>query len=74
MQPTQLASFIAAPSYLVTSLPSILAKHAHQFNLPRIVSRKGIEAPLPIPMTVDEETALLDSAERIRDVVRGLGY
>ena len=27
-------------------------------SLPRIVSRKGIEAPLPIPMTVDEEAGL----------------
>jgi L-lactate dehydrogenase len=43
-------------------------------SLPRIVSRKGIEAPLPIPMTVDEESGLLESAGRIREVVRGLGY
>jgi L-lactate dehydrogenase len=43
-------------------------------SLPRIVSRNGIEAPLPIPMTVDEETGLLESAERIRAVVQGLGY
>jgi L-lactate dehydrogenase len=43
-------------------------------SLPRIVSRKGIEAPLPIPMTVDEEAGLRESADRIRAVVRGLGY
>jgi L-lactate dehydrogenase len=43
-------------------------------SLPRIVGRKGIEAPLPIPMTVDEEAGLNDSADRIRAVVRGLGY
>ena len=43
-------------------------------SLPRIVSRKGIEAPLPIPMTVDEESGLQESAGRIREVVRGLGY
>jgi len=43
-------------------------------SLPRIVSRKGIEAPLPIPMTVDEEGGLRESAERIKAVVRGLGY
>ena len=43
-------------------------------SLPRIVGRKGIEAPLPIPMTVDEEAGLHDSADRIRAVVRGLGY
>jgi L-lactate dehydrogenase len=43
-------------------------------SLPRIVSRKGIEAPLPIPMTVDEEAGLNASADRIRAVVRELGY
>lgn len=43
-------------------------------SLPRIVGRNGIEAPLPIPMTVDEETGLQESATRIRSVVRGLGY
>jgi L-lactate dehydrogenase len=43
-------------------------------SLPRIVSRKGMEAPLPVPMTVDEEAGLEASAERIRDVVKGLGF
>ncbi len=43
-------------------------------SLPRIVGRAGIEAPLPIPMTVDEENGLRESADRIRAVVRGLGY
>jgi len=43
-------------------------------SLPRIVGRKGIEPPLPIPMTVDEESGLRESAERIRQMVRGLGY
>ena len=43
-------------------------------SVPRIVSRQGIEPPLPIPMTVDEETGLQHSAERIREVVRSLGY
>ena len=43
-------------------------------SLPRIVGRTGIEAPLPIPMTVDEEAGLRESADRIRAVVRGLGY
>ena len=43
-------------------------------SVPRIVGRNGIEAPLPIPMTVDEETGLQESARRIRAVVRGLGY
>jgi L-lactate dehydrogenase len=43
-------------------------------SLPRIAGRKGIEVPLPIPMTVDEEASLADSADRVRAVVRGLGY
>ena len=43
-------------------------------SVPRIVGRAGIEAPLPIPMTVDEESGLRESADRIRAVVRGLGY
>ena len=43
-------------------------------SLPRIVGRAGIEAPLPIPMTVDEESGLHESAARIRAVVRGLGF
>lgn len=43
-------------------------------SLPRIVGRTGIEAPLPIPMTVDEEAGLRQSADRIRAAVRGLGY
>ena len=43
-------------------------------SLPRIVGRKGIEPPLPIPMTVDEEAGLHESDERIRSVVKGLGY
>jgi L-lactate dehydrogenase len=43
-------------------------------SLPRIVGRKGIEPPLPIPMTVDEEAGLHASAERIRSVVHELGY
>jgi len=43
-------------------------------SLPRIVGRRGIEPPLPIPMTVDEEAGLQASATRIREVVQGLGY
>ena len=43
-------------------------------SLPRIVGRKGIESPLPVPMTVDEEAGLHESADRIRAVVRSLGY
>lgn len=43
-------------------------------SLPRIVSRRGIEAPLPIPMTVDEESGLIASADRIRSSIRELGF
>lgn len=43
-------------------------------SLPRIVGRSGIEPPLPVPMTVDEESGLRESADRIRSVVRSLGY
>ena len=43
-------------------------------SLPRVVGHSGIEAPLPIPMTVDEESGLRESADRIRSVVRELGY
>jgi len=43
-------------------------------SLPRIVGIKGIEPPLPIPMTAEEEFALDESAKRIRSVVRELGY
>lgn len=43
-------------------------------SVPRIVNCKGIEPPLPIPMTVDEEAGLHASADRIREVVRSLGY
>ena len=43
-------------------------------SVPRIVGRNGIEAPLPIPMTVDEESGLRESADRIRKVVWTLGY
>ncbi|UWZ84456.1 L-lactate dehydrogenase [Occallatibacter riparius] len=43
-------------------------------SVPRIVSCRGIEPPLPIPMTVDEETGLQASAERIRSVVHELGF
>jgi L-lactate dehydrogenase len=38
-------------------------------SLPRIVGRSGIEQPLPIPITVDEEAGLIASAERIREAV-----
>jgi L-lactate dehydrogenase len=43
-------------------------------SLPRIVGIKGIEPPLPIPMTAKEESALDESAKRIRAVMQELGY
>jgi L-lactate dehydrogenase len=43
-------------------------------SLPRIVGRAGIEPPLPIPMTVDEEEGVRASAQRIREAVRSVGY
>jgi L-lactate dehydrogenase len=43
-------------------------------SVPRIVGCAGLEPPLPIPMTVDEECGLHASADRIRNVVRDLGY
>jgi len=43
-------------------------------SVPRIVGRDGMEAPLPMPMTVDEHEGLLDSASSIERVVRELGY
>lgn len=42
-------------------------------SLPRIVGRNGIEPPLPVPMTVDEQTGLAASAERILAAVRAVG-
>jgi L-lactate dehydrogenase len=41
-------------------------------SLPRIVGRAGIEQPLPVPTTVDEEAGLAESAKRIRAVVDGV--
>jgi L-lactate dehydrogenase len=43
-------------------------------SLPRIVGRSGIEPPLPILMTVDEEAGLEASAARLREAVSSLGY
>jgi L-lactate dehydrogenase len=41
-------------------------------SLPRIVSRSGIEPPLPIPTTASEKAGLAASAERIRSVLDGI--
>jgi L-lactate dehydrogenase len=42
-------------------------------SLPRIVGRAGIEPPLPIPMTVDEEEGVRASAQRIREAANSVG-
>ena len=41
-------------------------------SLPRIVGRKGMEPPLPIPMTQDEESGLHASATRIQEALQSL--
>jgi L-lactate dehydrogenase len=41
-------------------------------SLPRIVGRGGMEPPLPVPTTVDEEAGLAVSAERILAAVHAL--
>ena len=41
-------------------------------SLPRIVGRKGMEPPLPIPMTQDEESGLHASAKRIQEAIQSL--
>ncbi len=43
-------------------------------SIPRIVNRAGVEQPLPLPMTVDEEAGLRSSAEQIANIVRSLGF
>ncbi len=48
--------------------------HDISLSLPRIVGRSGIEPPLPIPMTVDEEAGVEASAARLREVVSSLVY
>ena len=64
----------------MTNSASCRQRFAHGFHglddvclsLPRIVGRSGIEAPLPIPTTVDEEAGLAVSAERILAAVHAL--
>ncbi len=43
-------------------------------SVPCLVNRNGVEDTLPVPMNVDEEAGLRASADRIRSVVRGLGF
>ncbi|CAN5651046.1 L-lactate dehydrogenase [soil metagenome] len=43
-------------------------------SLPRIVSAKGVEAPLPVPVNANEESGLKNSAETIRAAIKKLGF
>jgi L-lactate dehydrogenase len=43
-------------------------------SVPCIVNRRGVEATLPVPMSVDETAGLKASAERIQQVIRSLGF
>ncbi|MDR3735134.1 MAG: L-lactate dehydrogenase [Acidobacteriaceae bacterium] len=43
-------------------------------SMPCLVNRNGVQGTLPVPMNVDEEHGLRVSADRIREVVRGLGF
>ncbi len=43
-------------------------------SVPAIVDRCGVESVIPLPMTAQEEAGLKGSAERIRRVVKSLGY
>ena len=43
-------------------------------SVPSIVNRTGVEIALPIPMNDAEEAGLRNSAERIREAIRALGF
>ncbi len=43
-------------------------------SVPAIVNRRGVEYPLPVPLSGEEEQGLSKSAEAIRDVVHKLGF
>jgi len=43
-------------------------------SVPSIVNRGGVEIALPIPMNDAEEAGLRNSADRIRETVRSLGF
>jgi hypothetical protein len=43
-------------------------------SVPAIVNRRGVEYPLPVPLSAEEEQGLKKSAEAIRSVVRRLGF
>jgi L-lactate dehydrogenase len=43
-------------------------------SVPRVVNRSGIEAPLPVPMNVAEESGLQNSAAMIKESIKTLGF
>jgi L-lactate dehydrogenase len=43
-------------------------------SVPCIVNRTGVEQALPIPLNANEEAGLRNSAETIREAVKGLGF
>jgi L-lactate dehydrogenase len=43
-------------------------------SVPCIVNRKGVEAPLPIPLNENELAGLRNSAETIKQAIRSLGF
>lgn len=43
-------------------------------SVPAIVNRRGVEYPLPVPLSGEEELGLCNSAEAIRGAVQELGF
>jgi hypothetical protein len=43
-------------------------------SVPCIVDRGGVDCPLPIPVTADEEAGLRASATRLQEVLRSIGF
>ena len=43
-------------------------------SVPCIVNAKGVDAVLPIPLNEAEKAGLVNSAERIREVIRACGF
>jgi len=62
----------------VLPVSSLLTEY-HNLNdvclsVPAIVNRRGVEYPLPVPMSAEEEEGLKRSADAIRGVARRLGF
>jgi L-lactate dehydrogenase len=43
-------------------------------SVPSIVNRTGVEVPLPVPMNDAEQAGLRNSADRIKEALRALGF